>query len=66
MEQLRENLRKLRKIKGWAQEDLAQEVDVLKKIGELPLEEFDQVRTAYEAFEKARAEIVRADIERMR
>jgi ribosome-binding protein aMBF1 (putative translation factor) len=28
MEQFRENLKKLRKVKGWAQEDLAQEVDV--------------------------------------
>lgn len=28
MEQFRENLKKLRRIKGWAQEDLAQEVDV--------------------------------------
>lgn len=28
MEQFRENLKKLRKIKDWAQEDLAREVDV--------------------------------------
>ena len=28
MEQFRGNLKKLRKIKGWAQEDLAQEIDV--------------------------------------
>ena len=28
MEQFRQNLKKLRKIKGWAQEDLAQEIDV--------------------------------------
>ena len=28
MEQLRSNIKRLRRIKGWAQEDLAQEIDV--------------------------------------
>ena len=33
---------------------LAQEVDILKKIGELPQKEFDQVKKAYIHFQKAR------------